>query len=133
MRGADFLRAVDFAAVFFVAFARASLRFVAVVAMLSPLSTQANHLQRRENHGKAVQINKIGDRMETLREVWTIISGAPDVIRAMLPWDVGDSQLLLWSSIALFVVIALVACQLFGWFFARALCWLLGVGKSGVR
>lgn len=43
MRAADFLRAVDFVA-FLAVFALAGLRFVAVVAMLSPLLTQANHL-----------------------------------------------------------------------------------------
>lgn len=44
MRGADVLRAVDFAA-FLAVLALAGLRFVDVVAMLSPLLAQANHLQ----------------------------------------------------------------------------------------
>jgi hypothetical protein len=31
-----------------------------------------------------------------------------------LPWDVGDSRVLLWASIAAFVVAALVASHIFG-------------------
>jgi hypothetical protein len=42
---ADVLRAVDLTD-FFAIFARAGLRFVAVLAMLSPLLPQANHLQQ---------------------------------------------------------------------------------------
>jgi hypothetical protein len=40
-------------------------------------------------------------------------------IRTLLPWDVGASRVLLWSSIALFVAIGLAASQVFGWFCGR--------------
>jgi hypothetical protein len=49
---ADDLRAVDFAGRFAIFILAAGLRFVVLVAMLAPVSTQANHLQHRENHGR---------------------------------------------------------------------------------
>jgi hypothetical protein len=53
--------------------------------------------------------------METLRQVWRVLLNAPDIIRAWLPWDVGESQWLLWGSVALFVVAWLIVIQAFGW------------------
>jgi hypothetical protein len=53
--------------------------------------------------------------METLRQVWGMALNTPDIIRSALPWDVGQSQWLLWGSVALFVVAALILSQAFGW------------------
>lgn len=53
--------------------------------------------------------------MEIFREVWKILQSCPDIIRSLLPWDVGQSEWLLWGSVALFVVAGLTASQLFGW------------------
>jgi hypothetical protein len=53
--------------------------------------------------------------MEELRQVWAFIPMIPERIRASLPWDVGQSQWLLWGSIAIYVLAALIAAQAFGW------------------
>ena len=45
---------------------------------------------------------------------------APEIIRNMLPWDVGGSRWLLWGSVALFCAAALVVSRLFGWLCGRA-------------
>jgi hypothetical protein len=52
--------------------------------------------------------------METLRQVWGVLLDVPDIIRASLPWDVGQSQWLLWGSVALFVVAGLSFSHSFG-------------------
>lgn len=63
-----------------------------------------------------------GAKMETFRQLWDVLSNLPDVIRVMLPWNVGESQWLLWGSFALFAVAGLVLSQAFGW-----LCgWIAG-------
>jgi hypothetical protein len=60
--------------------------------------------------------------METLRQVWGAVLKMPDLIRAALPWDVGESRWLLWGSVALYVIAALIVCHAFGW-----LCgWIVG-------
>jgi hypothetical protein len=53
--------------------------------------------------------------METLRQIWGVLLNPPDIIRALLPWDVGQSQWLLWGSVALFVVAGLTLSKAFGW------------------
>ena len=56
--------------------------------------------------------------MENLKLVWTQFSSIQweATIRTSLPWDVGSSRMLLWSSVALFVAIALAAANAFGAF-----------------
>jgi hypothetical protein len=53
--------------------------------------------------------------MDQLRQVGRALAKMPDIIRALLPWDVGQSQWLLWGSVALFVVVALILSLAFGW------------------
>ncbi|WP_050384555.1 hypothetical protein [Bradyrhizobium pachyrhizi] len=54
--------------------------------------------------------------MKDIQRVWEALERLPDVIRSLLPWDVGQSQLLLWGSAAIYVVGILLLAQAFGWF-----------------
>jgi hypothetical protein len=59
--------------------------------------------------------------MEELKRLWAEFSLAKfeAAIHLRLPWDVGDSRFLLWSSIAAIILAALIACQNFGWVCGR--------------
>jgi hypothetical protein len=56
--------------------------------------------------------------MDEFKRIWDWLSLAnvEAAIHAWLPWDVGGSKILLWASVAAFIVSALVAAQLFGLF-----------------
>jgi hypothetical protein len=53
--------------------------------------------------------------MDELRRVGNLLAKMLDIIRALLPWDVGQSELLLCVSVALFLAVALILSLFFGW------------------
>ena len=53
--------------------------------------------------------------MDQLRQVGSLLAKMTDIIRVLLPWDVGQSQWLLWASIALFIVLAMILSLALGW------------------
>jgi hypothetical protein len=63
--------------------------------------------------------------MEELKRIWLEFSlkAFESGIHARLPWDTADSRFFLWLSVGIFIVIALIACRIFGelcgWIFAR--------------
>ena len=62
--------------------------------------------------------------MEELKRIWLEFSlkAFEAGIHSRLPWDTGDSRVLLWLSIAAFIIVALIACRIFG-----EICgWLVG-------
>jgi hypothetical protein len=46
--------------------------------------------------------------MDELRQAGNLLAKMPDIIRALLPWDVGQSEWLLWVSVALLLAVALI-------------------------
>jgi hypothetical protein len=54
--------------------------------------------------------------MEEFKRLWAepSLANFEAAIQTRLPWDVGDSRVLLWASIAGFVVAALAASHIFG-------------------
>ena len=54
--------------------------------------------------------------MEEFKRLWaeSSLANFEAAIHMRLPWDVGDSRVLLWASLAASVVAALVASHIFG-------------------
>jgi len=65
--------------------------------------------------GKHITHCALRGYMDQLRQVGSFLAKMPDIIRVLLPWDVGQSQWQLWGSIALFVVVVTILGLGFGW------------------
>jgi len=67
--------------------------------------------------------------MDPLRQAGSLLANMPDAIRALLPWDVGQSEWLLWGSVALFIVAAMIFSLSFGWLCGWVVARLISPGS----